>query len=325
MRGLDGRIDTLEKLQKDKSKAMDEFSEPYSKAWTRVCMMKMQERLPQELRDMIYEYIWLPDEHKKLDPIIQRRCCCPARESNHVWMPQVKAYWRKPEEQKCTCFSETYGTHIMDPEFVGSEPAREIAEAWCRVKAKLRHEITIGPLETTNEAGDRLGDIVCGRLQHAGLDASMVLRALHFELDLDTLEVERPYGRMEGGPLGFKSEAERKAFFDPLYRIKKKSGFRLTVELCQWTIDLDRWEEAFNIFKPMLTRFENEGAHVLIFWQPYSGSDSVSRIDLHESIVEYNPCKAADTDEWRQSIKRRLKTMGVNLNTLASSCSTNRV
>ena len=40
-------------------------------------MTTMQERLPRELRDMVYEYMWLPDEHKKIDPIHKRRCCCP--------------------------------------------------------------------------------------------------------------------------------------------------------------------------------------------------------------------------------------------------------
>jgi hypothetical protein len=117
-------------------------------------------------------------------------------------------------------------------------PARKIAEAWCRVKTELNYDIIIGPMDTANGFGDRLGDIVCGRLLHVGLNASTILRVLHSRLDLETLKVERPEGPMNNGPLCFQNEAERNAFFDPLYRIKKKSDFRLTVELSQ-TIDLD--------------------------------------------------------------------------------------
>jgi hypothetical protein len=132
------------------------------------------------------------------------------------------------------------------------------------VKIKLNYDIIIGPLDTANEFDDRLGDVLCGGLLHVGLDASTILRALHFKLDVDTFEIERPRGPMNNGPLCFQNEAERDAFFDPLYRIKRKSSFWLAVEFSQMMIDLDRWEEAFAVFKPILPRFVREGEPVRI-------------------------------------------------------------
>jgi hypothetical protein len=253
-------------LRHDKVKAIDALSEPYFRAWVGSCTMKMQERLPRELRDMIHEYMWLPDEHKKLDPIIQRRYCC---QPGPVWTYGWESMFDY-EQPECTCFSFTYDTHLMDPYFAGGEPAREIAEAWCRVKTKLGHDVVIGPLDTTNEADSRLEDIVYGRLLHVGMDVSTVIRKLHFQLDLDALDLERPENPMEDQPPAFQDEAERKAFFDPLHRIKRKSGFRLVVELRQTMINLNRWEEGLSILGSILRHFQKEGVEVWFSWH-YEG------------------------------------------------------
>jgi hypothetical protein len=71
-----------------------------------------------------------------------------------------------------------------------------------------------------------------------------------------------------------------------LLTIKKKKGFKLTIEFCQRNLNLDEWSAAFDVFRPVLEVFEQEGGRVRIsVWcVGWGTSIRTVRCDVNDAI-----------------------------------------
>jgi hypothetical protein len=79
-----------------------------------------------------------------------------------------------------------------------------------------------------------------------------------------------------------KNSEEVQKFVDDLLSIKKKKGFDLEIRLRQNKFKLNPWPRAFDMFRPVLEGFEQEGGRVRIYYEDDCTGNQT--IELNEVI-----------------------------------------
>lgn len=219
-------------------------------------MAEVRNRLPRELRDLIYANIWDLQtlQHSAYAMVLSllERCTKKGECKERLHAPSLKP-------------------HFINPAFVGQETAFEIVEAWYKAIAKIDDNPLIICFPY------RLENLVSTDPFHIGLDSATALRALTIKLDLD-FEVYRQQSRKDRG------ESHATTLLDipklqedwaPLLAIRKKAGFQLTIKLVQRRIRLKVWKDVFEFLKPTVDIFKKEGTHVSVIFK-YRGHFRVS-------------------------------------------------
>ncbi|KAI4639416.1 hypothetical protein J4E93_009244 [Alternaria ventricosa] len=135
--------------------------------------------------------------------------------------------------------------YFMRPGFVGDASALEIVEFWYKSISRVKPDIW--ELRTTDE----LDYVIRGDAFSVGLDTTTVVRKLTLRLTTDG------FLRNKG-----KDTSESKRTVDALLQIKNKANFKLRLRLEQSYLQLNPWFTVFEIFRPMIEKFEEEGADV---------------------------------------------------------------
>jgi hypothetical protein len=83
----------------------------------------------------------------------------------------------------------------------------------------------------------------------------------------------------------------RQKVLEPLYKIKNKFGFNLSIEISQRQIRLNQWPDIFSTFQPVLEHFEKEGAHVRVrfCYDSKERNNPPVMIDLNDLFPHNNP------------------------------------
>jgi hypothetical protein len=194
--------------------------------------------------------------------------------------------WRREIDDQCPCF-----LYIIRPEYVGPEGAREIAEALYKLHASMGTRV----FSVDSFHCGKIEKIVCGDVFRVKLDPTTVVRAFTLNSPIEDLEIGTQEYR-------FPDVTARERVLEPLYRIKKKSGFNLQIEDTQRHIRLNRWHDIFEISRPLLEHFEREGANVCIY-STYVGNPDEYPIQINVTdLVRHH-----DPGTWKQPVIAKLE------------------
>jgi hypothetical protein len=183
--------------------------------------------------------------------------------------------------------------HIIRPEYVGPQAAREVVETWYRQNA----EMGTGIFRFSDATRLPIERIVCEDVFSVKLDPTTVLRAFTLQYSIR----EPSIGEEE---LDFTNVALRQDDLEPLYRIKNKSGFNLDIEMYQWHIRLNLWSAIFSIFKDLIEHFEREGAYVRIRFT-YCGKRN--KYPVENLVKQHEPHEPV---AWKQGVVEQFENVG---------------
>ncbi|EDU44362.1 predicted protein [Pyrenophora tritici-repentis Pt-1C-BFP] len=194
----------------------------------------MNERLPREIRNMIWTDYPMRTAWGNASDRFKN---CPEL---HRSKPNAHKKW--------SCFPP-----VIRREFVDVDTAREVVEAWY----KDWHFKT-----------------------HMGVDLYRIILMDVFNLNVDTAAVLRKLS-LSGGMADFADyrqspdvpkQARVLRLLEMLYKIKRKQGFRLDIDVTQTSIRLNVWHAfVFEPYRDLLHDFESEGAIVTIRFSYCSG------------------------------------------------------
>ncbi|KAI4623317.1 hypothetical protein J4E83_004710 [Alternaria metachromatica] len=185
----------------------------------------MQERLPVEIREMIYAQIWNVEY------------------LNSTRQPSQQSSSLGHTDPRCQ-------THVVLPDFMGKETALEMVQAWYEAAATVTPDTFTIP-----DTRELIQQTVCEDRFKVGLDPATVLRTLTIDFDETTSRLASPYCK-------WPNAATRRKTFDLLHRIKKKTGFRLNFRICTPKFRLKCWPDFLDLMQPIVKTLENEGAIV---------------------------------------------------------------
>jgi hypothetical protein len=191
----------------------------------------MNSRLPRELRDMIYAYLW--DEMTASDAM------------SSIWKGHLA-----PMDGISRCCGVFHGDrpHFINSELVGPHVPKEVVAAWY----KAAQEVADHPFKALSPYD--IEAFVTIDHFNLGINPATVLRRMDLEFDLeDFVMVCDPADGLD-------------PVLDHLLRIQNKRGFILRVKLKQKRIRLNQWPIAVDISKPILQEFIAQGAQVRIYW-----------------------------------------------------------
>lgn len=206
----------------------------YSEFSCLLLITRMHDRLPRELRDLIYAHIWTP------------------------------SYLRKNCTPIVTAFQgiQGYGdVHVLDADFVGVEIGREILEALYKADP-----MPIQPFSAYNPYD--VERLMLNDIFGLYVEPAKMLRKMDIELDLHDLTFQTP----KHGDVGFMEMNEIKECLHTLLEVEKKRKFKLSIKLKQRRVRLNDCPRWFDVLKPILEAFEKEGADVKIIWS-YTGTE----------------------------------------------------
>ncbi|KAF2125000.1 hypothetical protein P153DRAFT_370325 [Dothidotthia symphoricarpi CBS 119687] len=243
------------------SESIEPVIESYSRAFNQSLMAKMRKRLPLELRDMIYAHLWDFETldtapHRMFSPLKE-----PCRESKGKCKTSEHAHDDKP--------------HFVNPDFVGREASLEIVKAWYKAAA-----ISHGHLFFAYTS-DAIKSLLTTDAFHVGLNPATVLRAMTIDVNLDCLAAMEKQRKVISGTettdmLDIPSLQQE---FEPLLKVKNKTGFKLTFDVTQWHIRLNVWKEMFEVVKPVVDVFKKEGAIIRVIFKCHYHLDGYIRLE----------------------------------------------
>jgi hypothetical protein len=219
---------------------LDEAILRYAKLDNRYFAAEMQARLPRELRDLVYSYILDADYVK---PTLRRMFnSLQGMDYNNIG-------------DKLSYESIGDRPHVIMPEYVDTEMAREAMEAYYRCVPEIVDRFVVDAFVV--ECPDRIGTMLFEDVFNLGLKPAEFLRTLTVYLTLDDI-----YGRVKGD---IEPETLKKDIAQ-LHQVVRKKSFKLKIILQQTCIRLKQWDEAFSVLKPFCEEFEAAGAQVHVSW-----------------------------------------------------------
>lgn len=255
---------------------------PYSQACSQAFAAELIARLPREVRDMVYAYLW-PDEF-----------------GYDMKMMTGLLYEGKQTRR-------THKVPIIDPSYVGSEMAREVVEAIYQNESCGSGRF-FGERVFCATSPHTLRRLICDDTFGVGLDPANHLRSMSIKYHIDELMVHDGfYNRTY-------SLKQITRSFSALLRVVKKRGFELEIELTQQRVRLNMWNEWFEALRPIVNTFEEGGATVTINWK-YDGiqDDSVKNQywrPLVDMIRNQEPDWRCEVADWMDSVGARVHFLG---------------
>jgi hypothetical protein len=205
---------------------------------------EMQRRLPVELRNFVYKFLWDADTFAAFPDLLKvaggSRCVDDGRST--LTLP-----------------------HFIDPKFVGLTTAREIVRALYDAVHLTGRMIIIRRPEHIKAAVTK--DIFC-----VGLDPCVHLRSLIVRIDLDRLRTSRPLHKLSGtcqhtaADKIYTKKNELKEWLRALLYIKHKSSFELFVELYQRNVRVAVVEEVLDVLGEVRRAMKARDADFFVDW-----------------------------------------------------------
>lgn len=236
---------------------------PYARAWNRAFANQIQARLPRELRNMIYEWLWDDDTVDEYwDGIfLDSDEATSADHHSCDWEPP---FWMEIP-------------HFFLPSYVGLASAFELIETM----------YTNLPQSLVAQTPERIKDVLFNDLLHVGYIPIFKISALYVACKVCNYRTPKKCSkknkRCEHSPKerAYVRQSELKACFDHLLAIPKKDGFELRVVFKQRDIRLAVLEEALQTFIEVHHTFIQAGAHVEVKWE-YNWDEEVYINDLFD-------------------------------------------
>jgi hypothetical protein len=251
----------------------------------------MQERLPFELRSMIYTWIWD-------DPTVEFNLCMMA--------PALSGQCRSCNTEYFDCGDHIQVAHYIRPILVGQEAAREVMEAWYEIMFRTRKHLF------HVRSANQVTRMISVDHFYVGLDLTTLLRSLYINVSIEDYSSPLDEGWLTD-PAKWQQLLGKS-----LCRIKNKARFTLTVKLAQKCIRLHLLPAILEMFRVVLGDFENHGAKVNIFftYQPDVLKSSGIDWDLKEAMQH-------PESDWKPAIIAYLEVSSEFYSLLANDTTTN--
>jgi len=252
---------------------------PYAKSWNLAFADQIQTRLPPELRNMIWEWVWDDvafDDH--FDDLLLKneetaRCKHSPCNCNTTFDPNIP--------------------HYLQLAFVGATTAREIVETMYKNS----------PLYWTART-NTIKDVLFHDPFHVGFNPLSTIRKLYVDCKIDNYRTPRKCFRRnrtcEHKPAerAYIKRSELKASFDHLLAVPKKAGFDLSVTFYQRNVRLAVLEEALETFRDVYLAFQDAGATLDVDWQYSLCNASPRKVNVHDFYD-----KDVSRDAWRAEMR----------------------
>lgn len=264
---------------------------PFSKAWNRDFVNKMQTYLPRELRDMVYGFVWDDTEKLKWEDTFY----------------EVLTGSNTRRRQLCNCMKKpptTLRPHYLNPEFLGPTTALEMVETVYRDLGSCTFWFSA-------DLPELIKGVVCNDAFKVDFDPSYYIRSMRVECKIDRYRSYRSHhkktDRCQHKPAErqyIKQHILRSHFAD-LLKIKRKDGFRLFISLVQRNIRVAVLKEVLAAIKDVVVEFRKAGAVVTVAWL-YKADDIGGSDIFWDDMSGYyeNP------QEWQQEMMEVLAVVG---------------
>lgn len=186
-------------------------------------------------------------------------------------------------------------SHVVLPEYVGAEAAKENVQMWCEITAAETCYSSWRVLGRHN-LGENLRTVICRDNSQVRLDPATALRFLSIEVPDTTLI----FGNKD---TTFQGATSRQDAFNFLLRIKRNAGLKLNFLIYRDCIRLNMWLEILDLLRPIVEAFEQEGAHLSVrSLYDFNGTDCTDESPGVYTDIEHQ-VRSYDITTWKQSMK----------------------
>jgi hypothetical protein len=225
----------------------------------------MRSYLPRELRDMVYKCM-----------VLQNESIIP------TW--KMAALASRPEcpGRPCKCLESLDVPYAMDPTYVGHEMAREVVEVFYKTWSRFLFDL---------DRVEQVKNVLLLDHFHVGFKPADYAReiSISWKLSRSVRETTKKGEQHSRRPL--------KKDFNPLLKIRNKSGFKLRITISQRHIRFLPLERAITIIKPICQQLIREGAKVeLAFY--YDVTDG--------PVFPLNDALTKPTATWKAALAEQL-------------------
>ncbi|EMD95190.1 hypothetical protein COCC4DRAFT_27172 [Bipolaris maydis ATCC 48331] len=248
---------------------------PYCKTWNQNLAAQLQDRLPREVRDMIYKHLWHYDPDRTSPHLMARQhvkqhytFTCPYCPPDTIAMfPRLldiaQSMYRAEDGDLKQMFDQSTLPHYLSPDYVGVLTA---------------HEIGVSFYQSLNEENllqcqsSRIGSVLQNDSFHLGLPTMELIRSLTVHCNVDRYRTPPPNHSLSSKCRHSLNETALVRSdllikdFCSLLEIKKKKGFNLHIIMYQRYIRLNVLEEAIEVLQPMLKSLVQDGSSLTMSW-----------------------------------------------------------
>ena len=249
---------------------------PYAKSWNLAFADQIQTRLPRELRNMVWEWVWDDVANEdKWDGML-------------LWNEKTTPCTHSP--CRCEPTFDFYIPHYFQSAYVGVTTAREIVETMYRNF----------PCIWIARTPEKIKDVLFHDPFHVGFNPLSTIRALYIDCKIDNYRTSRKCFRKNracehhSAERAYIKRSALKASFDHLLAIPKKAGFGLKVYFVQRNVRLAVLEEALEAFRDVYVAFQDAGASLEVDWHYVLSDRSRQQVDVHDFFD-----KDVSRDAWR--------------------------
>lgn len=248
---------------------------PYCKTWNQNIAAQMQDRLPREVRDMIYQHLWHYDPDRTSPHLMARQhvkqhytftClyCSPDTIAMFPCLLDIAQFMFRAEHDNLSqLFDQSALPHYMSPDYVGVLTAHEIGVSFY----KSLNEENLLQCQSS-----RIESVLKDDPFHLSLPTMELIRNLTVHCNIDRYRTPPPKHQLSSKCRHSLSETELVYSellwedFCSLLDIKNKKGFKLHVIIYQRYIRLNVLEKAIEAIQSVLKSLTQDGCSLTVTW-----------------------------------------------------------
>ncbi|XP_014550838.1 hypothetical protein COCVIDRAFT_31530 [Bipolaris victoriae FI3] len=266
---------------------------PYCKIWNQNLAAQMQDRLPREIRDMIYQHLWHYDPDRTSPHLLARQhvkqhytFTCPYCPPDTIAMfPRLidiaQCMFRAEDGDLSQLFDHSALPHYLSPDYVGDLTAHEIGVSFYK---SLNEE------DLLQCQSSRIELVLQNDAFHLGLPTIELIRSLTVHCNIDRYRTPPQQHALSSKCRHTLSETalvRSGLLFDDfcsLLDIKNKKDFKLHVIMHQCYIRLNVLEEAIEALRSVLESFLRDGSFLTVTWTYRGHWDNAMGPPCHQLV-----------------------------------------
>lgn len=228
-------------------------------------MEKMRNRLPRELRDMVYVAFW-----ESLGPGQKLLLQGLTRKGVH-----------RDHPRPCQCLSHEAVPHIANPAYVGLEIAHEAVTVLHRI-----HPMDVLAVDP----GESIANHLHSDVFHIGLEPHTFIRQLKWKIYLDHVCAVGDNGLPHPRQQGLQKD------LNSLSAVGTDRVFGLHIVLRQRKLYMGPLEQMIEMLRPIFNKFKNGGAEVMIEHEYKAGGKNA----FPPALASLNHIIETPSDTWKE-------------------------
>ena len=248
---------------------------PYSRAWNRAFTAQMHSRLPREVRDMVYGYLWYFDPKRTpLHDVGTRRLrqhhdfqCAPgatdAIQIHGLLLDLAQNLYRGNSHSITEICDKSALPHYISPAYVGLEMAKEIG---------MSFYYTVNLAGLLQCGAESIRSVLNKDCFDLGLLTIDLIRTLTVHCKMDRYRAPPPCRKPAitcqhtASEIGHVRKSALEMDFGAFFDIKNKQDFKLHIILYQRSIRMEVLAEVIEALASVVQHLKQHGACVTVSW-----------------------------------------------------------